>query len=243
MPALDWDKFSALRGAPEHNFELLWRGAIRRTYASKGQFLSTAQQPGVEFHLRLTASCDALGDPPRWWGWQCRWYDVASGRQIGERRREKIVEAIRTTEKWLPDLTDWVLCTRRPLTPADQSWFNGIETDMSLHLLTGDDDLPDLLEGDAAPLREAYFGELVLTPERLARLRREGVAAVKRRYNAKLHIKVEAEKVLEQVLARPEAWPVLSRRAAALGKKPSSLRRTSGSSLPTTRRKTPSVGC
>jgi hypothetical protein len=224
MPALDWDKFLALRGAPEHNFELLWRGAIRRTYGAKGQFRSTAQQPGVEFHLRLTSACDALGQPPRWWGWQCRWYDIPSGTRIGERRRQKIVEAIRTTEKWLPEMTDWVLCTRRPLTPADQAWFNGLESGMDLHLLTGEDDLPDLLEGDAAPLREAYFGELVLTPERLARLREEGVAAVKRRYNPELHVKVEVEKVLEQVLAPPEAWPVLSRRATALRKKAKKLR-------------------
>jgi hypothetical protein len=224
MPALDWDKFATLRGSPEQNFELVWRGAIRRTYGSKGEFRSTAQQPGVEFHLRLTASSDALGDPPRWWGWQCRWYDLSAGTQIGQTRRNKIVDAIRKTEKWLPGVTDWALCTRRPLTPTDQTWFDGIETDMGLHLLTGQDDLPDLLEGDAAPLREAYFGELVLTPERLARIREEGVAAVRRRYNPELHVKVEVEQVLEQVLGRPEAWPVLARRATLLRRKAKQLR-------------------
>jgi hypothetical protein len=224
MPALDWGRFAALPGSREHNFEMLWRGAIRRTYGSKGEFRSTAQQPGVEFHLRLSESSDALGEPPRWWGWQCRWYDLASGTQIGQTRQNKIVDAIRKTKKWLPDVSDWALCTRRPLTPTDQEWFYGIATDMTLHLLTGEDDLPDLLEGDAVPLREAYFGERVLTPERLARLHKEGIAAVRRRYNPELHVKVEVEKVFEQVLGRPEACPVLARRATALRKKAAQLR-------------------
>src|SRR5438552_11919653 len=127
MPPLDWERFRALRGDPPHNFELLCRGAIRRTYGSKGEFRSTAQQPGVEFHLRLTASAGELGDPPRWWGWQCRWYDLPGGNQIGSTRRGKIIEAIRKTEKWLPDITDWVLFTRRALTPTDQDWFFVIE--------------------------------------------------------------------------------------------------------------------
>jgi hypothetical protein len=224
MPPLDWERFRALRGDPQHNFELLCRGAIRRTYGSKGEFRSTAQQPGVEFHLRLTASAGELGDPPRWWGWQCRWYDLPGGRQIGSTRRGKIVEAIRKTENWLPDVTDWVLFTRRALTPTDQAWFFGIETKMTLHLRTGEDDLSDLLDGDAAGLREAYFGELVLRPEQLARLRAEGVEAVKRRYNPDVHVKVEAEKVLEQILGRPGSWGVLSARATKLRKKATQLR-------------------
>jgi hypothetical protein len=224
MPPLDWEQFRALRGDPQHNFELLCRGAIRRTYGSRGEFRSTANQPGVEFHLRLTASAGELGDPPRWWGWQCRWYDLPGGRQIGSTRRAAIVEAIRKTEKWLPDLTDWVLFTRRALTPTDQKWFFGIETKMKLQLRTGEDDLPDLLEGDAAGLREAYFGELVLTPDQLMRLRAEGVESVKRRYNPDVHVKVEAEKVLEQVLGRPGSWRVLSARAAKLRKKAAELR-------------------
>jgi hypothetical protein len=224
MPPLDWERFRALRGDPQHNFELLCRGAIRRTYGSKGEFRSTAQQPGVEFHLRLTASAGELGDPPRWWGWQCRWYDLPGGRQIGSTRREKIVEAIRKTENWLPDVTDWVLFTRRPLTPTDQAWFFDIETQMTLHVRTGEDDLPDLLEGDAADLRAAYFGELVLSPQQLVRLRAEGIEAVKRRYNPDVYVKVEAEKVLEQVLGRPGSWRALSVRATNLRKKATQLR-------------------
>jgi hypothetical protein len=224
MPPLDWERFRALRGDPQQNFELLCRGAIRRTFGSKGEFRSTANQPGVEFHLRLTASTGELGDPPRWWGWQCRWYDLSGGRRIGSTRQGKILDAIRKTEKWLPDMTDWALFTRRALTPTDQTWFFGIATKMKLHLRTGEDDLPDLLEGDAAGLREAYFGELVLSPAQLTRLRAEGVEAVKRRYNPDVHVKVEAEKVLEQVLGRPGSWPVLSARAAKLRKKASQLR-------------------
>lgn len=228
MAGLDWEKFAELPGEPDRNFELLCRGAIRRNYGSKGDFQSAAQQAGVEFHLRLIEPCDELGAPPRWWGWQCRWYDLPGGRAIGSRRREKIVEAIRTTEKWLPDMTDWVLWTRRPLTSGDQSWFRAIQTRMRLHLRTGVDDLPDLLAGDAAGLRAAYFGELILTPVRLARIRAEGIEAVKRRYNPEVHVKLEAEKVLEQVLGTPSSWRSLSLRATKLRKKATQLRADRG---------------
>jgi hypothetical protein len=216
VPALDWNSFETLAGAATRNFELLCRGAIRRNYGSKGDFQSVAQQPGVEFHLRLAEKSDELGEPPRWWGWQCRWYGIPAGSQIGQKRREDVVKAIRTTEKWLPDLTDWVLWTRRPLTPTDQTWFRDLETTLTLHLRTGEDDLPDLLIGEAAPLRAAYFGELVLTPGQLAKMRAEGIEAVRRRYNADVHVKVRAEKVLEQVLGKPESWSSLSKRATAL---------------------------
>lgn len=224
MPSLDWDRFKELPGDATLNFELLCRGAIRRNYASNGDFQSVAQQPGVEFHLRLTEKCDELGKPPRWWGWQCRWYDLEAGKQIGTRRREKIVEAIRTTEKWLPDMSDWVLWTRRPMTPTDQKWFFKVTTSMTLHLRTGEDDLPDLLGGDAAPLRSAYFGELVLTPTRLLKMRAEGVEAVKRRYDPDVHVKVAAEKVLEQVLGQPESWGSLAAHATRLRQNAAQLR-------------------
>lgn len=223
MTELDWDRFKELPGDTTRNFELLCRGAIRRNYASKGDFQSVAQQPGVEFHLRLTANCDELGEPPRWWGWQCRWYGLDAGKQIGSTRRKKIVEAIRTTEKWLPDLTDWVLWTRRPLTPTDQKWFHELESTMILHLRDGSD-LPDLLGGDAATLRAAYFGQLVLTPEHLSKMRAEGVEAVKRRYNPEVHVKVEAEKVLEGVLGQPKSWGSLAIRATRLRQKAAQFR-------------------
>jgi hypothetical protein len=121
-------------------------------------------------------------------------------------------------------MTDWVLWTRRSLTPTDQKWFRKVKTAMTLHLRTGEADLADLLSGDAAALRAAYFGELVLTPNRLAQMRAEGVEAVRRRYNPDVHVKVGVERVLEQVLGQPSTWPSLARSATKLRQKAAQLR-------------------
>lgn len=71
MPALNWDIFSGLPGSNEINFELLCRGVVRLNFGSFGIFRALANQPGVEFHIKLNRGCDTLGDPGRWWGWQC----------------------------------------------------------------------------------------------------------------------------------------------------------------------------
>ena len=139
MPALNWDIFTGLPGSAEKNFELLCRGIVRQTFGSYGTFRALANQPGVEFHLKLDKHCAALGDPGRWWGWQCKWYDLAANGALGSTRRTKIEEGLRKTEEHLRDLTDWVLWTRRTLTKDDQDWFNGLSSKMTLHLWTGDE--------------------------------------------------------------------------------------------------------
>ncbi|CAA9350833.1 MAG: hypothetical protein AVDCRST_MAG93-7111 [uncultured Chloroflexia bacterium] len=159
MPPVNWEIFKGLPGAADYNFEMLCRALIRRHYSRYGEFAALAQQPGVEFHLKLHESCE-LGGPERWYGWQCRWYDLPSGRAIGTGRRNKIVDAITKTERELPDLTDWVLWTRRPLTEGDQQWFNELETSMRLHLWTAAE-VEEHLSGPAEILRRTYFGELV----------------------------------------------------------------------------------
>ena len=63
MPELNWDSFLKLPGAPENNFEQLCRIVVRRSYGRFGTFRARAQQPGVEFHLKLDTAC-TLGD--RW---------------------------------------------------------------------------------------------------------------------------------------------------------------------------------
>lgn len=223
MKQLDWDKFEDLPGAATRNWEQLCRAVIRRNYASNGSFRSVAQQPGVEFHIKVTKKCEALGDPGRWWGWQCRWYDLKQGEPIGQRRKNKIVDAIRTTEKWLSGMSDWVLWTRRALTPTDQTWFHAIKTPMQLHLHTAED-LSDLMTGDALALRSAYFGELVLTDHKLDDLREEGIAPIEERYDPAVHIKVEAEEIIEQMLGEPTTWKALSWRATRVRRMAKDLR-------------------
>ncbi len=207
MSLINWDRFLNLPGAATTNFEKLCRALIRRNYGRYGQLLALANQPGVEFHLKLDAPC-GLGSPPRWFGWQCRWYDLPGGRAIGNARREKIKQAIKKTEKVLPCLTDWVLWTRRALTESDQEWFKSIQSQFQLTLWT-ENEVEDLSTDDAEIVRETYFGELILTPERLAELHAIAVAPLSKRWQPQVHQSLSAERTLRRILLEPKDWSVL----------------------------------
>ncbi|WP_322068753.1 NACHT domain-containing protein [Paraburkholderia bannensis] len=211
MVAVNWDVFSQLPGAAETNFEKLARALIRRHYGQYGEFKELANQAGVEFHLKLHTTC-SLGKPGRWFGWQCKWYTLASGKAIGSTRRAKIIEGLDKSVKTLPGLTDWVLWTRHKLTKNDQDWFYGLQSqypNFKLTLATGDD-IAELLVGPAAILKEAYFGELVLTPEGLAQQHALAVAPVKRKFQPEVHQVATIETTLRRYLGGQEAWDVLS---------------------------------
>ncbi|MCE5267641.1 MAG: AAA family ATPase [Planctomycetaceae bacterium] len=214
MPSVNWDVFTQLPGATDSNFEMLCRALIRRHYGRHGHFAALAAQPGVEFHLKLHTFC-AIGNPERWYGWQCRWYDLPSGRAIGTTRRSKIKQAITTTEEVLPGLTDWVLWTRHPLTKGDQTWFNSLKSHMRLHLWTAAE-VEEHLSGDAEMLRSTYFGELVLTPDNLAALHRESVAPIQKRWLPDLHQTVDAERAVRRMLAENNTWDDLREIATQL---------------------------
>jgi hypothetical protein len=201
---VNWNAFSDLPGSGDANFENLCRALIRYHFARYGDFCALAAQPGVEFHLNVRSSC-SLGDPGRWYGWQCRWYDLPSGRAIGSARRKKIEKAIRTTEKMLPDLTDWVLWTRNTLTSGDQKWFYALKTKMRLHLWTAID-VESYLTGEAEILRRTYFGELILTPVMLADIHQRSVAPIRARWQPEVHQVVDAERALRRMLGKIESW-------------------------------------
>jgi len=204
MPSLNWEAFAKLPGSLESNFEMLCRVLIRRHYAQYGEFAALAVQPGVEFHLKLERKC-SLGNPGRWYGWQCRWYDLPGGRALGATRKKKIVKAIKTTERVLPDLTDWVLWTRRPLTKGDQKWFEGLKTHMDLHMWSASE-VEEHLSGDAEIFRSTYFGELVLTPEILFHLHEKHVAPIRQRWIPEVHQTIDAERELRRMLIETDAW-------------------------------------
>lgn len=201
---VNWETFAGLPGAAPTNFEMLCRALIRRHYGRFGNFFALANQPGVEFHLKLDSPC-SLGKAGRWYGWQCRWYDLPGGRAIGNTRRKKIKEALATTEAELPDLTDWVLWTRHPLTKGDQQWFRGLRTHMRLHLWTSAE-VEEHLSGPAEILRGTYFGELVLTPDLLSELHTAAVAPIRRRWQPEVHQVVPAERALRRALGTVESW-------------------------------------
>ena len=208
MPVLNWKEFENLPGAPEANFENVCRAIIRIRYGRYGSFATLASQPGVESHLKLHTSC-ALGEPGTWYGWQCRWYRVSSGEAIGSARRNKIRKAIKTTERVLPDLTDWVLWTRWPLTKGDQAWFGGLSSKMRLHQWTSHE-VESHLGGDAEFLRNTYFGEWILTPDKLAVWHEASVAPIRRRWLPEVHQVVDAERRLRAALGEAGSWSSLA---------------------------------
>lgn len=218
MPAANWDVFSELPGAADENFEKLCRSLVRRHYGHHGRFKQLANQPGVEFHLQLTESCE-LGAPPRWFGWQCKWYELANGQDLGATRKQKIIEGMEKTRKHVPGVTDWKLWTHHTLTKGDQEWFFALEKDrfpeLKLELLTATD-IEDLLVGPGALLRETYFGELVLTPALLAEQHRLAAAPFKRRYQQEVHVVVGAEQKVLRNLGGQGAWGSLEKLSSAL---------------------------
>jgi phosphoribosylcarboxyaminoimidazole (NCAIR) mutase len=216
MAPLNWDEFHNLPGAAQTNFENICRAIIRIHYGRYGNFAALAAQPGVEFHLKLHTSC-SLGKPGRWYGWQCRWYGLGSGTSIGTTRRNQIREAIQKTERVLPDLTDWILWTRWPLAKSDQEWFYGLNPRMRLDLWTAVE-VESYLGGDATFLRNTYFGEWILTPERLAAWHGESVAPVRQRWLPEVHQVVDAERRLREALGEANSWSSLTEVANELKK-------------------------
>ncbi|UTV87724.1 hypothetical protein KDX00_04325 [Cobetia amphilecti] len=218
MPEANWDVFNRLPGAADENFEKLCRALIRRHYGSFGCFKELANQPGVEFHLQLTKSCD-LGAPPRWFGWQCKWYELSNGQNLGAARRKQITEGLEKTRRHVPGVTDWKLWTQHTLTKGDQEWFFALEKDrfpeLKLELLTATD-IEDLLVGPGALLRETYFGELVLTPALLAEQHKLAAASFKRRYQPEVHVVVGAEEKVLRNLGSQCAWESLKKLSSAL---------------------------
>lgn len=208
MTALNWNTFTSLPGGAEKNFELLCRGIVRQSFGSYGAFRALANQPGVEFHLKLDSRCDSLGDVGRWWGWQCKWYQLPANGSLGATRKADIKDGIEKAELHIPGLTDWVLWTRRTLTKADQTWYNGLSSKMRLHLWT-DDEVDNLLVGQAAVLRGTYFGELVLTPSILQERHDQAVAPIRARWQPDVHHVGDAERDLRRMLGESESWDVL----------------------------------
>lgn len=208
MPGLNWDVFGSLPGSVEINFELLCRGIVRHNYGSYGILRALANQPGVEFHLKLERRSDALGDPGRWWGWQCKWYDLTASGALGSTRRKKIEEGIRKTEAHVPGITDWVLWTRQTLTKKDQKWFEGLSSKMTLHLWTAND-VDNLLGDQANVFRSTYFGNLVLTPAFLHERHEQSVAPIRTRWKPEVHHVVDAELDLRLMLGESDSWEIL----------------------------------
>lgn len=202
MPDLNWPVFEALPGAAWRNFELLCHALVQRNLGRFGQLVSVRVQPVVEFHLKLTSSC-WLGDTGQRFGWQCKWW--APTDRLNRTRKDVILKAFERQPEYIPDLTDWVLWTRRPLSANDWKWIQEQETELQLHTWH-EDNINDLFVDDAEVLRSVYFGESIYTPERAKAAFEESAATLQDRYLPQLHVAAAEEGALRQTLGDVDYW-------------------------------------
>lgn len=214
MPNLDWEAFGSLPGSRERNFENLCRALVRLHFGSCGKFAALKNQPGVEFHLKLTNTCIPLGDPPRWYGWQCKFHSLTAKGNLTASSKKDIEDSMRKTEHHIPGLTDWVLWTPYTLSKKDQEWFVELQTPYNLHQWATEE-IENYLNGPALILRSTYFGELIATPEELKRRHREAIRPITKRWLEPVHQPVEAERTIRRMLGESGSWGQLT----SLGKR------------------------
>ena len=207
MSSLPWSGFVRLPGDRSTNFENLCRALVRLHYGRHGEFRARRNEPGVEFHLKLLDSC-VLGEKGRWLGWQCKFYEQRQDGRLRSAARHDIESSLRVSEVHHPEMTDWLLWTPYALAKQDQDWFYNLESGYRLDLWN-DDDLEMRLTGDGLALRASYFGELVVTPEQLARQHRIAVNPIKKRWLEQVHHPLDAEKSVRKILGYADAWQEL----------------------------------
>ena len=176
--------------------------------------------------MRLEQDCD-LGEAGRWFGWQCRWYDLPKDLSLGKTRRDAIEDAIAKAKRHVPDLTDFVLCLRELPTKDDVDWYFGLDVGIRLHLWA-DEEIESRLVGDAAILRQAYFGDLVLTTEQLAESHERSIEPIKRRWLPELHVETQVQEYVERPLLRPGGCEDVRDQAARLDRVAQALREGRG---------------
>lgn len=205
---VNWAIFETLPGSVTYNFEMLCRALVWLNYGRFGSFKALLNQPGIEFELKLNTDC-LLGVADKYFGWQCKWYDIPRGKNIGTTRRNQIKDAIEKSLIEIPNLTDWVLWTRHPLTKSDQSWFYGLRVKPKLDLWTCVE-AETLMNLNGEQLKRTYFGDLILTPEQLLAQHEQSVAPIKKRWFPQVHQVVDAERSLERMLGNSTAWDALT---------------------------------
>lgn len=205
MLPLDWNKFDALPGCRSQNFENLCRALIRIKFGGFGQFRALRNQPGVEFDLKLTHKCSSLGQPTRWYGWQCKFHTLTNAGLLRSASKSAIEESLLKTKQHFPDVTDWVLWTPYTLKKQDQKWFSDLSTTLTLHLWSKEE-IETYLSGQALTLRHTYFGDLIATPQELKQRHIESVQPIREKWLEPIHQTTEAEKTIRKMLGEPGSW-------------------------------------
>lgn len=206
--ALDLLALRDLPGAADENFEVFTRAVVSRRYGAFGTLRERRQQPGVEFYLRVEHP-GPLGDPRRVWGWSCKWFMLGKNNELSRAQRDQIVQSIDKAIKHVHGLTDFVLCL--PLRPskADENWIDGIGPARGIRskLWAGENYDAELAGYDE--LRATFFGDLVLTPDTLAKIHERSIAPIEARWVPGLHTSSHAERQINRVLLKPAEFDQL----------------------------------
>ncbi|GAA3399342.1 NACHT domain-containing protein [Cryptosporangium minutisporangium] len=216
-------ELAALPGAADRNFEALTRAIVSRRYGRLGPLRERRNQPGVEFYLRVEHS-GVLGDPGRVWGWSCKWFELNAKHELSGGQRKLIEESVEKAVKYVDGLTDFVLCLPERPAKKDEEWIDGLGAahGITTRLWTTENFEAEL--GGFDELRSTFFGELVLTPELLARAHERSVAPVTARWVPLLHTANHIEHRIDRVLLRPDTVSWLGERAEDIAIRVASLR-------------------
>jgi hypothetical protein len=220
---LDLTELARLRGAADTNFEALTRSIVSRRYGALGTLRERRNQPGVEFYLRVEHP-GALGDPGRVWGWSCKWFMLGRDNELTRGQRDQIEDSLDKAIKYVDGLSDFVLCLPQRPARTDEAWIDslGPARGISTKLRAAENFDAELAGFDE--LRSTFFGELVLSPDALAKAHERSVAPVKARWVPSLHTSNRVERWLERVLLRPASFDWLDEHVNAIAARTGTLR-------------------
>tara|TARA_R110002072_G_scaffold171703_7_gene325466 strand:- start:2666 stop:6796 length:4131 start_codon:yes stop_codon:yes gene_type:complete len=203
---LDWSNFKQLAGADTENFEKLCRSIVRRRYGAYGSLTERKHQPGVEYFITLNQDFFELGKDGQKVGWQCKWFDLTTAKSLTASSKKQILKSLDSTVKHVSGLDRWILWTPFTLSKKDQTWFGLLKQKYPFQLdLWTHADVDTFLAGSAAELRSTYFGELILSPQFLAKQHRISTAPISKRWIPEVHQEISIEKDLRRYLGEPVA--------------------------------------
>jgi hypothetical protein len=229
---MDLTDLARLPGAADQNFEALTRAIVSRRYGRLGTLRERRNQPGVEFYLRVEHTGE-LGDPGRVWGWSCKWFILGKDNELTRGQREQIEDSVDKAIKYVDGLTDFVLCLPQRPTKKDEEWIDGLgraedsegrTRNISTKLWAAENFEAQLAGFD--DLRSTFFGELVLSPDALARAHERSVAPVRARWVPPLHTSNHVERRLDRALLRADSFDWLDEHVQAINARTGALRDT-----------------